>query len=231
MPIALSRRRVPERMDDPALDPGQHAVALAGLSRINRWTGAVVPFAAEMIRLARRTTARPLRVLDVATGFGDLPIALDRLARRQGVEVEVSGCDLSPTAVELARSRVSPAHFFRHDAVRDPLPTGYHMITNSLFLHHLDEPDVVRVLAAMKAAAGDLVVVGDLVRSRLNLGLVSAACRLLSRSPVVHYDGPASVRAAYTPDELRTLAAHAGLDGAVVRRAGPCRMTLTWSRS
>lgn len=87
-----------------------------------------------------------------------------------------------------------------------------------------------RLLAAMKAAAGRLVLVSDLVRGRLNLGLVTAACRALSRSPVVHFDGPASVRAAYTPAELRALADQAGLAGATVRPVFPCRMVLTWSR-
>lgn len=53
---------------------------------------------------------------------------------------------------------------------------------------------------------------------------------VLSRSPVVHFDGPASVRAAYTPAELRALADQAGLAGATVRPVFPCRMLLTWSR-
>lgn len=228
MPLALPRRRVPELMDDPALDPARHRAALAGLARVNRWTGAAAPFWPPVERLAR-SLGRPVRVLDVATGSGDIPAALDRLARRHGVAAEFAGCDISPTAVDAGRSR-GAVTFFQHDALRDPLPTGYDVITCSLFLHHLDEPDVGRLLAAMKAAAGRLVLVSDLVRGRLNLGLVTAACRALSRSPVVHFDGPASVRAAYTSAELRALADQAGLAGATVRPVFPCRMLLTWSR-
>ena len=62
------------------------------------------------------------------------------------------------------------------------------------------------------------------------IGLVATACRVLSRSPVVHFDGPASVRAAYTLAELRSLADRAGLTGATVRPVFLCRMLLTWSR-
>jgi hypothetical protein len=54
--------------------------------------------------------------------------------------------------------------------------------------------------------------------------------RAFSRSRVFHHDGPVSVRAAYTPDELRALAQAAGLQGARVRRQAPWRMVLTWQR-
>ena len=55
-------------------------------------------------------------------------------------------------------------------------------------------------------------------------------CRVLSRSPVVHVDGPRSARAAWTVTELRGLAERAGLAGASVERRLPCRMLLDWSR-
>ena len=40
MPDGLrTRERVPELMDDPALDPAEHRRALAGLARLNRFGG------------------------------------------------------------------------------------------------------------------------------------------------------------------------------------------------
>jgi len=60
--------------------------------------------------------------------------------------------------------------------------------------------------------------------------LALAVPRLLSRSPVVHADAPASARAAWSPAELADLAARAGLAGAKVRRRFPQRMLLTWTR-
>jgi hypothetical protein len=43
-------------------------------------------------------------------------------------------------------------------------------------------------------------------------------------------DGPLSVRAAFTPSELRGLAQEAGLTGAKVSRRFPCRLLLEWKR-
>jgi len=48
--------------------------------------------------------------------------------------------------------------------------------------------------------------VNDLCRSPLTQALVGLGCRALSRSPVVHVDGPRSARAAWTVAELRELA-------------------------
>jgi hypothetical protein len=85
-------------------------------------------------------------------------------------------------------------------------------------------------LRRMADAAGRLVLVNDLCRGATGLALAHLACRLLTRSPVVHTDGPRSVAAAFTPTELAGLAAEAGLTGATVTRHWPCRMLLSWRR-
>ena len=233
---SLARRdRRPERMDDPALDPAEHRRALDGLTRLNAASGAFRPLWGLIAGLARANPGRPVRVLDVATGAGEFPVTLARTAKRAGLPVEAAGCDLSETALDCGREMAAavglPVTFFRQDVLRDPLPTGYDVVTCSLFLHHLDEPDAVRLLTAMREAAGRLVLVNDLARGRLNYALVRLACRLLTRSPVVRYDGPVSVRAAFTPAEALALAETAGLAGARVRPCFPCRFQLSWSRT
>jgi 2-polyprenyl-3-methyl-5-hydroxy-6-metoxy-1,4-benzoquinol methylase len=231
MTAALSRRvRVPERMDDPSLPADEHRRALAGLARINRFSGSVGVLWPAIRDLARELD-RPVRVLDVATGSGDVPAGLLRKSNRAGVRLEVAGCDVSPTAVRAAREREPAAEFFEHDALAADLPGGYDVVTCSLFLHHLDEPDAVGLLGRMRRAAGRLLLVNDLSRGRLNLAMVWVACHLLSRSPVVRFDGPASVRSAFTPAEALALAKAAGLDGATAVGRFPCRFLLTWRRS
>jgi 2-polyprenyl-3-methyl-5-hydroxy-6-metoxy-1,4-benzoquinol methylase len=227
------RQMTPERMDDPALDPREHARALVGLARINRWTGSA-GMLWPTLREEARSLGRPLRLLDVATGSGDIPVSLAKRALRTGIKLDVSGCDVSETAIVAATRRATKANvkatFFRHDVLIDPLPTGYDIITASLFLHHLTEDDVIRVLKTMADAAGRMVVISDLSRGSFNLGLVWIGCRLLSRSPVVHFDGPVSVKAAFTPKEASELATRASLTGATVTPRFPCRWLLTWKK-
>lgn len=232
-----ARDRRPELMDDPALPPDRHRRALAGLARINRWTGAANLLWPPLKRLAAGLT-RPLRVLDVATGSGDIPLSLARRADRAGVPMDLSGCDISTTAVAeaavAARRQFTGdwlPHFFVHDVLRDPLPAGYDAVICSLFVHHLDEADAIRLLARMKAATDRLVLVNDLARGRFNFCAVWFASRVLSRSRVVHTDGPLSVRGAFTVPEMKSLAEAAGLAGGVVKGKFPCRQLLTWEKA
>ncbi|MCA9021331.1 MAG: hypothetical protein KDA74_14375, partial [Planctomycetaceae bacterium] len=60
--------------------------------------------------------------------------------------------------------------------------------------------------------------------------LAWTACRLLTRSPVVHTDGPLSVAGAFTVNEIKELAGQAGLDGFQITRHWPQRWLLKWSR-
>ena len=98
----------------------------------------------------------------------------------------------------------------------------------TLLLHHFSDADAIRILAAMKRLARHAVLVDDLQRTRFGWLLAVAGCHLLSRSPVVHFDGPQSVRAAFTCAEARGLAAAAGWGVAKLRRHWPERYLLSW---
>ena len=231
-----TRNRQPELMDQPGLDAGLHAHALQSLSRIN-WLSRTSAIIWSPIRqlVLEASPRRPLRILDVACGGGDVALELARRAHRAGIAVHVDGCDISPVAVNYARDAAVRRHasnvgFFQHDALRNPLPADYDVVTCSLFLHHLDDHDAGRMLRSMAAAASQMVVASDLRRSRWGYALAWIACRALTRSPIVHVDGPLSVAAAFTLDEARKLATEAGLPGARVSRHWPQRFLLVWRK-
>lgn len=228
------RLRRPEIMDQPGLDAGRHSAALRGLGRINRVSLSASILWPAIAGLARAQPGQTVRVLDLASGGGDVPIGLARRARRAGLDVRIDGCDISPVAVEFAARAADDAgadvSFFRLDTLNDPVPEGYNVLMCSLFLHHLADDEAVALLRRMAGAARSMVLVNDLLRSRIGYGLAQMGCRLLSRSPVVHHDGPASVRAAFTLDEVRELSARAGLEGARLGRRWPWRFLLSWSR-
>ncbi len=221
-------------MDEPGLDSGEHIRALEGLGRINRLSRSHMILWPSIARLAQDSAGAMVRVLDVASGGGDVCIALARRASILRCKVRVDGCDISPEAVNFAQRRADahgvPVRFFTLDALSQSIPDGYDVVTCSLFLHHLDDAGALGLLRAMADAAGRLVLVNDLVRGRLGYALAWAGCRLLSRSAIVRHDGPASVAAAFTVPEARELALRAGLEGVKVTRHWPRRFLLSWSR-
>jgi SAM-dependent methyltransferase len=231
---ALERQRRPEIMDQPDLNPERHIRALRALARINFLSASAGILWRELAALARRMAPHVPRVLDVATGGGDVPIRLWRRARRLGLELRIEGCDISPVALEHARAAAAgfaaPLRFFEHDALSGSPVEGYDAVFCSLFLHHLDEEQAATFLRHMADSASQLVLVNDLERSRIGLLLAHVAGRLLTTSDVVHVDGPRSVEGAFTLEEARALAERAGLAGARVSWRWPFRWLLSWRR-
>ncbi len=226
------RRRQPELMDHPDLDPEEHRLALRALARINAISMTAGALWSVVAPLAAEAAPRPLRVLDLACGGGEVLAGLARRAHGAGLMLAGSGWDASATAIAAARTanHEDGLDFSQHDCFAEPLPTGYDVCMTTLFLHHLDDPAAVELLASMRKAART-VLVDDLERSRAGWLMAWGGTRLLSRSRVVHVDGPRSVEGAFTREELIRLAALAGLKGARLRRHWPCRMLLDWRRA
>jgi len=218
-------------MDDPTLETRRHDQALEELTRLNAFSGSVRILWPPMQALACHATT-PLRVLDVATGAGDVPLRLWSRARRAGVALQLEGCDRSPMAVAHAQARARRAgadlRFFVLDLLHEEIPRGYDVICCSLFLHHLGEEEAVRLLRAMAQAATRLVLVHDLVRSVPGWLWAYLGTRVLTCSDVVRTDGLLSVRAAYTVEEIRALARAAGLSQVSMTRHWPSRFLLVW---
>jgi 2-polyprenyl-3-methyl-5-hydroxy-6-metoxy-1,4-benzoquinol methylase len=248
----LLRSRIPELMDDPQLDQALHIEALDGLDLLNRVSGASSVLWGELMKfessLENETDCesggtRKLRVLDVATGGGDNLIRLARLAASANSNFEFVGTDISPSAIDYANEKAkkscsgadssdwqSRVKFMQLDALNEKIPSGFDVVMTSLFTHHLDPEDVIALLRNMHASDARMILVNDLVRSRLSYCLVWLASRLLTRSSVVHFDAPVSVRAAFTPGEMRSMALEAGLQGCAVQLHPPCRQLLVWRR-
>lgn len=226
----MNRQRNPELMDDPALDAQAHIEALQGLERLNAASGSARHLWNEIRPLFAQSSA--LSLLDIASGSGDIPIALAKLSAQAGYKLQVNGTDISPRAVEACTKRAQlhgvDARFFVFDALADQIEGQFDIVTTNLFTHHLDPPDVVRLLRIMSLSARKIVIVNDLERTWLNYLQVTLAARLLSASHVVHYDGPTSVRAAYTVSEFENMAAQAGLADCRVETRFPCRLMMIW---
>jgi len=231
----IPRIHQPELMDNPALAADEHMAALKGLMRLNLLAGSTRILWSPLVKLSQQLSRPCLRILDVATGAGDIPLGLWHRARRQGLDWEIHGVDVSPRAVEWARGRArrakAPVHFHTVDALEDDFPTACDVAICSLFLHHLSTTQAVLLLGKMAQAASHAVLVHDLRRSRGSVRLARWAARLFTNSPVVFADAERSAFAAYTPDELRDLAIAAGLAGTTVEPRWPYRLLLTWERS
>lgn len=226
----LQRDRQPGMMDDPKLEKPDRERALAGWARLNRVSGIAGAMYPHLRRyaLAKAADDRPLNVLDVASGAGDIPLAWSYRAQREGLNMQVTLLDSNSVVVEAQQRRAKKMGVevlsLQHDCLKTPLPSGFDVITCSLFLHRLDEHQVFRLLQEMHAATENAIVICDLERSRANLMVVQIASRCLTRSKVVHHDAASIVRSSYTLEEFEQLAENALARPIRVQRVFPCRM-------
>jgi SAM-dependent methyltransferase len=230
-----SRDRHPELMDQPGLGSEAHHRALDGLktantvSRISHtiWRGIL-----EAGFISAETLS--VRILDIASGGGDVLIGIAHLAAACGITLQAHGWDISPTAVEHASAAAVNAQvsceFRVRNALDDDLPDDFDVILSTLFLHHLTNDSACGLLRRMSQAARRGVLIDDLCRSYLGYVYAWTGGRMLTRSRIVHVDGPLSVRAAYTISEFAELARDAGMQNVRFRRHWPQRFLMTWTR-
>lgn len=228
----LPRTAGAEWMDAPDQDRGELERSLADLRGVNRWLGGTRVVLRHLSALLARHPRASYRLLDVATGGGDIPLAVTRWARSRGLEVEVVATDLHPATLDFARRQTAGDPDVRVEAADAlDLPYGdgaFDVALCSTALHHFDDAaDAARVLRELHRVARIGVIVNDLARSRpALLGARLLAATFWRAHPVTRHDGPLSVRRAFTPAELRALAARAGLSNARVRAHFAFRLSL-----
>ena len=229
--LSNHREMTPEIMDRPDVEHSAHLSALEGLRRINVASKAAAQIAEPIVAGAKRDGVNRISILDIACGGGDVPVAVAQIAKSAGIDVELILLDRSATALASASETARRAQI-QHQSVQADIAAGWpslqaDVVTSSLFLHHLPSgPDVVEFLSKARQIARRRIVISDLRRSRLGYLLAWAGGRVLSRSSIVHHDGPVSVRAAWTITEMRRFAADANLANCHIRASFPWRMLL-----
>ena len=216
-----------ELLDDPAADPDTVVRSLRDIARSNRWFGGAGAVRHGLDRLLRGvSTARPLTLLDLGTGAGDLPRQAVRWARRRGFALRPLGLELSRPAAALAAAAGVPCAVACAGA--PPVRAkSVDLVLVSQVAHHFTNESTIRLLQTCDALARVGVIVADLRRARLAPIAFWVGARALRFDRTTVTDGITSIRRGYTVSEMRALLAAAGVNGRVSRRPG-YRLVATW---
>jgi hypothetical protein len=195
----MKRVVIPELLDDDAGTPAEVAVSLTDLGRINRWFGGVRVLSRLVERVAAQSGRRELTLLDVAGARGELPARAAEQLREKNIRLETTVLDRATSHLEPGnRSVVGNALAL---PFRD---ASFDLVSSSLFVHHLEPPEVRQFVNEALRVSRLAVLINDLRRHPVHLGLVYAGLPLY-RSRLTRHDAPASIRRAYTPAEMRDL--------------------------
>jgi SAM-dependent methyltransferase len=217
------RAEAEELMDAPDLDPATYAAVLRDLAKVNTATLAARPTLAFLDRLP--ATNRPLRVLDVGFGDGDMLRRIARWAARRGRAVALAGVDLNPNSAPAARAD-TPAALgidYRIGDYADLAGEGWDAVISSLVAHHMTRAQLVAFLRFMDEQARLGWLVNDLHRHGFAYHGYPLLARLAGWHPIVRHDGRLSIARSYRPGEWAPILAEAGVGGRVFR-AFPFRL-------
>ncbi|HEX8523069.1 MAG TPA: methyltransferase domain-containing protein [Tepidisphaeraceae bacterium] len=213
MKSLASRQREEEWMDRPDVDPGELHQSLQFIRRVNRWLGYTRATISHLERFsARWKKGERITMIDFATGSGDVPVEILNWADRKGHHVKIVGVDLHAETSRAAREATGDVRLqvVRGDVLNLPFEEGsFDYAITSMFLHHLSEEEVVRVLSAMDRVSRRGIIAADLLRDRR---AYNWACVFTAFSnSIVKHDARVSVRQAFNREEVLAMRDRAGV--------------------
>jgi SAM-dependent methyltransferase len=217
----------PELMDRPQPVSEELRRDLENLASLNQHFGSH--------RLVRRFLAawlrrgRVYRILDLCTGFGDIPRVMVRWGRQRDISTRIDAVDANASTLELAR-RCAPGfseiQYECANVLTFEAAERYDLVCCSLALHHFSEEDAVRLLRRCRELSHRFVLVTDLERSSFTALGVWALTRFIYRDPMTRHDARVSAQRAFSFDEMRALAEAAEWEDFGHARFAFCRQAI-----
>jgi 2-polyprenyl-3-methyl-5-hydroxy-6-metoxy-1,4-benzoquinol methylase len=201
----------PELMDRPQPVSSELEKDLRNIRQLNRFFGShrlVLHFLRRWIKPGDH-----VRIVDLATGSGDIPRLIVDYAQKIGAKVEVDALDRQSATLEIARklSGNYPEISYIDANILEWQPANpYDIVLCSLALHHFSDEDAVRLLRRCRELSQKFVLVSDLRRGLLATIGVYLLTALIFREPMTRYDGRVSAARAFSFAELDDLAGRAG---------------------
>ena len=184
---------------------------LERIRQLNRWFGSyrlILGFMRRWIESGAR-----MRIVDLATGSGDIPRLIVDYARKIGVQVEIDAVDRQHATLEIAR-KLSAGYpgisYHEADILEWNSARAYDIALCSLALHHFSDEDAVSLLRRSRELSRRSVLVSDLRRGFLLTAGVHLLTTLIFREPMTRYDARLSAVRAFSFSEMRDLAVRAG---------------------
>ena len=230
MELLLRRRAatVVEQMDRPDCDARLLDNTYRQFGVINRVLSGWRRLYAVELRPLVPPLQRPLTILDLGCGGGDLAVMLSRWAARDGKPIHITGIDPDPRAARFARRRPAASGVeFREAHSSDLVREGarFDVVISNHVLHHLAPEEFRQLLADSEILAETTALHNDLIRSPAAFALFSVAA-LPFRHSFIREDGLTSIRRSYKPAELSAAAP----PGWSVERSSAFHQVLTWRR-
>jgi len=209
-----------EMMDRPQPVSVELERDLQRIRQLNRWFGSyrlVSKFIRHWIKSATADSSggepgARTRIVDLATGSGDIPRLIVDYAREIGAHVKIDALDRQPGTLEIARklsTDYNEISYCEANILEWNPSEPYDVVLCTLALHHFSDEDAVRLLGRCRELSRKFVLVSDLRRGFLLKTGVYLLTALIFREQMTRYDARLSAARAFSFSEMHTLALRA----------------------
>ncbi|MES2448650.1 MAG: methyltransferase domain-containing protein [Bacteroidota bacterium] len=207
MPINTNKRsEAPEMMDDFAMEGEILRDALDKIASINKLLGGNAVTLDGVKKLLKNTSQnKPIRILDIGCGNGDMLRTLANYAEQKQLNFELIGIDANQFTINHATQlsvKYTNITYKCEDIFKDQI-TDCDIILCTLTLHHFKDQEIIDLLTRFKKAASLGMVINDLQRSALAYYLFIGLCFVFGLNHMSKEDGLVSILRGFKKADLQ----------------------------
>lgn len=229
MPLFLRNRNseIKERMDDPECNPEKLINTYKQFWWINRFLSKWNRIYKNEIRPILKKQKGATSLLDIGFGGGDIPIQLDRLAKKDGYKLHITAIEADKRSLDFVDKLNTPSNIHFENILSTDLllqQRKFDVVISNHVIHHLDNETLQKICREAEQLAAQKVIFNDLKRSDWAYLLFSIFSKLLFWNSFVSEDGLISLKRSYTFKELSAIAPK----GWTVKKLFPFRLVLCY---
>jgi hypothetical protein len=229
-PDFSTRSGMAELMDDPCCSEELLLRTLQQFASINRLVARYRTILkrwvlADMLKRPEKA----YHLVDMGAGGCDIAVWLLHTARKRGLNLHITACDLDPRILDYARStygETAGLRFRQMDLLAGRFDEPVDFVFANHFLHHLSNENITDLIRLWQPQVRHRMVLSDLERNRWSYLGFSLFARIY-RNSFSRYDGLISIQRGFRASELDSLAKEALEGGSCqVHRLVPGRLAL-----
>jgi hypothetical protein len=209
LPDLSVRATLHELMDEPDCDETRLLRTVRQFASINRLVGRYRTILRNTVLAdMRKDPDREYHLVDMGAGGCDIDVWLLRAARRAGLKLRITACDIDERIIGYAQSEYGdePGLTIQNrDLLSGPVPASVDYVFANHFLHHLTNAQIVGLIRKWEPLVRRKMVFSDLHRLRSAYAGYTVFALFFPKS-FARVDGLISIRRGFVPGDLAALA-------------------------
>jgi 2-polyprenyl-3-methyl-5-hydroxy-6-metoxy-1,4-benzoquinol methylase len=144
--------------------------------------------------------------LDIGCGGGDIIKLIDRLAKKDGIKIQITGIEPDKRAIQFLSDQTWPSNISFIKASSNDLveeDRSFDIVISNHLVHHLKQHELKMICKHAEKLSSKKVIFNDIERSDIGYASFKVAATPLFRNSFIVEDGLTSIKRSFRKDELQ----------------------------